>query len=252
MKKDIGIIIQARLGSSRFPAKLIQPFTGNDLLIDVIIKKIFPYRNEFSIIVATTTNKSDDKLVSVCNKYPVSIFRGSENNVLQRFIDTANAFGIKKIIRVCSDNPFFDVTGTMKFLDFVTEDVDYVSYKMNNGLPTIKSHLGFWGEFVTLAALKKVSQLTKVQVYTEHVTNYIYSHPEKFQIHLICAPNGIGNEYNMRFTLDTPEDYHILKEIYNELEKAGKSQDPSEIIKFVRCNDELRKTMKTQILINSK
>jgi spore coat polysaccharide biosynthesis protein SpsF (cytidylyltransferase family) len=252
LKKDIGIIIQARLSSSRFPAKLLQPFSGSDLLIDVIIKKFLLISNDFSIILATTTSTSDDKLVSLCNKYPVSIFRGSENNVLQRFIDAANAFRIEKIIRVCSDNPFFDVAGTLKLLDFVTEDVDYVSYKMNNGLPAIKSHLGFWGEFVTLAALKKVSQLTKMQIYTEHVTNYIYSHPEKFQVNLVNAPNNTGNKYNMRFTLDTPEDYRILKELYNEIEKTGKSQNPSDIVEFVRCNDELSKTMKTQVLINSK
>lgn len=247
-----GIIIQARLGSTRFPEKLIKPFFRDDLLIDIILKKFLAYKNDYSIVLATTVNKHDDRLVEVCAKYPIHIFRGSEEDVMDRFIKASETFKLETIIRVCSDNPFFDVSGTLNLLNFFESKYDYVSYKMDDGRPTIKSHLGFWGEVVSHKALVSAHTLTSDPHYLQHVTNYIYEHPDAFELNLIKSPGSIGEAEHIRLTLDTAKDYELQKEIYGEMNMANIAITPQNILEYINPKPELMRQMKAQIKINSK
>jgi len=247
-----GIIIQARLGSTRLPEKLMQPFYKNDLLIDIILKKFSGILNKFKVILATTTNPHDDRLAQYCKKYPVDIFRGPEDDVLKRFIMAAERFEFDLIIRVCADNPFFDVQGTLNLLNFDIGNMDYISYKMNDGTPSIKSHLGFWGEVVKLGALKSAHQIAMEKIYFEHVTNYLYSNPAKFSIHLADAPENIGNRNDIRLTLDTKEDYELQSKIFDELKANGISPLPGNILSFLDSKPDYKLLMKSYINSNKK
>lgn len=252
MTNKTGIIIQARLGSTRFPEKLLQPFYDGKALIDIFLEKFAGTTGSIPVIVATTTNTLDDKLVSHCKKYPYPVFRGSENDVLKRFIDAGKLYEFDYIIRICSDNPFFDVEGTLMLLEHIDGQFSYTSYKMSDGRPSIKSHLGLWGEVVSLQALTKARQQTDDPGYLQHVTNYIYEHPGIFPVKLVDAPSGLANKNNIRLTLDTPEDYHLLRKIYNSLMKENIQLTPENVISFLEQHGDYIEKMKKQIQANTK
>jgi spore coat polysaccharide biosynthesis protein SpsF (cytidylyltransferase family) len=102
---DIGIIIQARTGSARLPGKTLLPFFEDKSILDIIIENIQNHFQE-KIIIATTQNTQDEKIVEIAKRNKVLWFRGNEENVLKRFIDAAKNFGLNTIIRICGDNPF--------------------------------------------------------------------------------------------------------------------------------------------------
>lgn len=252
MTNKTGIIIQARLGSTRFPEKLLQPFHDGKALIDIFLEKFVGTTGNIPVILATTTNTLDDKLVNHCKKHAFPIFRGSEHDVLKRFIDAGKLYEFDYIIRICSDNPFFDVEGTLSLLENMDGQLSYISYKMADGRPSIKSHLGFWGEVVSLQALMRARQQTEDPVYLQHVTNYIYEYPEIFPVKLVDAPSGLANKNNIRLTLDTPEDYHLLRKMYNSLIKENVKLTPENVIGFLEQHMEFIEKMKKQIQANTK
>ncbi|MDB4710952.1 hypothetical protein OAF16_04405, partial [Flavobacteriales bacterium] len=105
---ETGIIIQARTGSTRLPNKIILPFYKEKGILELIVERINKY-TDIPIVVATTKNPKDDAIVKIASKNGVGCYRGSENNVLSRFIETAKKNNFKNIIRICADNPFLDI-----------------------------------------------------------------------------------------------------------------------------------------------
>jgi spore coat polysaccharide biosynthesis protein SpsF len=213
----LGIVIQARTGSNRLPNKMLLPFHSSKGVLELLLDKLCNMFNDIQIIVATTTNNRDDRIVELCLKNKINYFRGSENNVLQRFIDAADKFNLTRIIRVCADNPFLSMEAlSVLITKFQNSDFDYLSFQTSDGVPVIKTQYGFWTEAVTLLALKKIEKHTNSLNYLEHVTNYIYEHPESFNIKLLFIDSFVEQQRSIRMTLDTHEDYLLLREIYNE------------------------------------
>ncbi len=248
----LGIIIQARLGSSRLPKKMTLPFYNEMGVLEIILNNISNEIPNVPLVVATTTNLLDDEIVNICKTSSVDFFRGEENNVLKRFVDTANKYQYTKIIRICADNPFLDITA-LKILidDFKMNDVDYCSFKTSKGKPTILTHYGFWAEGISLSALEEVSGMTIEPLYLEHVTNYIHSNPSKFNIKLMSIPAEIEEVKDLRMTLDTEEDFILLKKIYAEcVEKNIKAV--KDIVSLTKENKNWLFQMKEQIKFNTK
>ena len=105
--KDLGIIIQARSNSSRLPNKVVLPFYKNKGILELIIEKL--KNTNYKIFIATTINKDDDVIEQIALKNNLQYFRGSEKNVLSRFIRIAQENNLKYVLRVCSDNPFINI-----------------------------------------------------------------------------------------------------------------------------------------------
>lgn len=215
MHHKIAIIIQARAASTRLPNKVILPFYNGLSILEIIIQGLKKNKNKIEIILATTTNSKDDSVADIAVKNNISVFRGDENNVLDRFVKCAVKYNISKIIRVCADNPFL----LIKYIDELIEwgankEFDYISYKNSIGIPVIKTHFGLFAEFVNLSALKNVAKKTDNEIYFEHVTNYIYTHPDFFKVKLIPLPDLLINRNDLRFTCDTIEDFNMLKKLY--------------------------------------
>lgn len=242
----IGIIIQARTGSTRLPNKMLKPFFGDELLIDVILKKFKHISVKHPVILATTTNKKDSILADFAEKHNCLCFRGSEDDVLQRFIDAAAFNELDIVIRVCADNPFLSV----KYIDeliktYQKKSYNYISYKNSEGVPSIRTHYGFFTELVELSILQKVAQLTSEKFYHEHVTNYIYDHADKFSINLLTIPFAENNK--VRLTIDTIEDFDMAKEIYASLMNSGKDLEPETVMNYLNANAKYFSLMNTQI-----
>ena len=246
-----GIIIQARLGSTRLPNKIMLPFHDEKRLIDILIERIQAANPQAMTILATTTNAKDDALIAVGSEHAIPVFRGSENNVLDRFIQAAEHYGIDRLIRVCSDNPFLqtDTFATLFAAHDADPSADYVSFAFADGTPTIKSHLGLFAELTTLRALRQVGATTQEQLAIEHVTHYIYTHPTEFKINLLPLPNALEGRRDLRFTMDTPDDFALLQELYTSHEAQ---QNLPTLLHLVDSHPEYGNRMQESIRQNNK
>lgn len=244
---SLAIIIQARTGSSRLPNKMLIPFFNGKSLLELTIEKLKLLN--CLIIVATTDNTKDNEIEHISDKLNVYCFRGSESDVLDRFIFAAEFYNINKIVRICADNPFIDNNEIKILLNYAeTENFDYVSFKIN-GIPSIKTHYGFWAEYVTLSTLKKVVKSTDSILFHEHVTNYIYTFPEGFNIYWI---ERLINTNQIRLTVDTEIDFNIAKNIYGKLSNKINTIGYKDVIDFLSTDLQYLDLMKQEILNNSK
>lgn len=233
------IIIQARTGSTRLPQKMIKPFFEGKTVLDILLERLKQIGNQYveKIIVATSLNPNDDAIEEICKKQNIDVFRGSECDVLQRFIDTAEKFGAEKIIRICADNVFLDIKA-IRDLAFILDnsDYDYVSYQTKEGIPSILTHFGFLTEGVTFSALKDVADKTDLPLFHEHVTNKIHSAQDIYNVKLYPIEYVIPNlesHKDLRLTLDTKEDFELQQKIYEDLIKEKSSFTPQEIMQYL-------------------
>lgn len=244
---NTGIIIQARKGSTRLSNKMVLPFYNEQGVLDIVIRKIKNKYPEQIIILATTDNKVDDELIDIANKNKIEYYRGDEHNVLSRFIEISDKYEFENIIRVCADNPFLDVDHISILINEIENtEYDYVSYKTNNGLPVIKSHLGLFTEAVKSLTLKEIPDLTKDSFYFEHVTNYIYEN--SYNIQLLELPTFFSETEGIRLTLDTSEDFLLEKDLY----RKTLNYSTKKLIKYIKLNTNLTKQMTAQIKLNQK
>lgn len=244
-------IIQARTGSTRMPNKILLPFYNEKSILELLLEKL---SNNFRIpvILATTTSQFDDPIQKVANNIGVKCFRGSESDVLDRFINAAEFFNVENIIRICSDNPFLSVRFIQNILDNWTDQTDYLSFQMKDGTPSIRTHYGLFTEMVSLKCLKKVQQRTNEMLYHEHVTNYIYDHSDAFNLKFIPIPDYLQENKQIRLTLDTPNDFKIQQDIYAHLMDQNPKFGPNEIFSYLNNHPDLVEKMKKEIIANTK
>jgi spore coat polysaccharide biosynthesis protein SpsF len=215
-KEKIGVIIQARVGSTRLTNKINLPFYNEDTILDIVIKKILYLKEKnIQIVLSTGSNKENGILKKYSDKYKIDFFQGSEINVLDRFIKTAEAYNFSHIIRVCSDNPFLEVEFIETLIKtYYKEKYDYYSYKDSNNIPAIRTHIGVFVEIVSLNSLKIQEENEHKISIIEHVTKYIYENPKKFNINLKEFPAYLKNKNFLRFTIDDKIDFDNLKSLY--------------------------------------
>ena len=250
---EISIIIQARVGSTRLPSKIIQPFYGEETIADIIIQKLLKLPN-VGVILAIPSTKENDILSDIADKYKINCFRGDENNVLKRFVDAATLVKAQYVVRVCSDNPFLNIESIQNMLNLLKRNGykdDYISYKIND-TPSIKTHYGFWAEVVSVRALSRVAEMTSDKLYTEHVTNFIYEHPEDFKITLTDASGTIDGYNDIRLTIDTEEDFENGRAVYARVYDKIKSPSIKDVLECVSCDAKIKEMMKVQIIKNTK
>jgi len=249
MSDQFGIILQARVSSTRLPGKVLLPFYNGSPLLAILLNKIRDADIDAKIIVATSLNPADDQIEEFCRNVGVSCYRGNEMNVLQRFIDAACHNGINRIFRICSDNPFLLTNYIDKLYQQVIKykEADYVSYRDSQGVPSIRTHWGLFAEYVSLDALRKVAKLTDDKLYHEHVTNFIYSHSELFNIQLLPAPDDIISRRDLRFTIDTVEDFEALQKLYVALVEKNSSFTLKQLLLEVERHPDILQTMHSNI-----
>lgn len=247
----LGIVIQARTGSSRLPNKILKNFYGEKTILDLLLENIKLKFSDMPIILATSTNQNDSILEEIAEKYSIDFYRGSENNVLSRFIDVGNRFKLTHIVRICSDNPFLNMSSIKSLIDILnSSEIDYLSFSNHLGIPVIRTHIGLFVEIVSLEALIKADKFQNETLYQEHVTNYIYSHPERFNVVLKPSPSEVYNRDDIRMTLDDIEDFENLSELYKIAHKN--KEDLPFLVDLIDKNEELKIKMINNIKKYSK
>lgn len=250
MNKSLSIIIQSRTGSKRLPNKMIMPFYQQKTILDVLLERLKPLQKVVPIVLATTCNDNDDKIVGIAEKNNVEVFRGSETDVLLRFINAAEKYNADRIIRICGDNPFLSKRFLEELIDCTKQTPeDYVSFVTNDGIPAIKTHFGLWAEYVTLDALCRIKEMTSESLYHEHVTNYAYMNPGLFSLKFIPISKHI-TELKFRLTVDTLDDFVNAKKVYEQLVLQNKEIEPENIIPLL--DSKILASMQNSMNKNSK
>jgi len=249
-----GIIIQARMGSSRLPGKMGKVFYDGKSLLDVILDRLQLFSDRVQVIVATSQNEADDFIVNTARRKGIKVYRGSEENVLNRFVEAADHFGIDTIIRICADNPFIQLDFIENLIKSNYESVaDYVGYRVNGEVPAIKTHVGFFPELVTKQSLKKLDTSDPEPFYKEHVTNYFYSKENsEFSVEWIDIEYPKEVIKNIRLTIDTEQDFELVNGVYEYLNENEIPFTDEEILEYLYRKPMLTEKMKESIEQNEK
>ena len=196
------------MGSTRLPGKVLMPVYKNYSTIEILIKKL----KKYNLVIATSTNKEDDVIHKISKKNKINCFRGSNENVLGRFIKCACKYNFKRVVRICSDNPFLDTSLLEIMLRGDNLKHDYLSFSFK-GMPSIKFSFGIFAEIISVEALIRASELSQEKTYKEHVTNYVYENPNIFNVKLLPIELFIKDFYLFRLTLDTNKDLLKLRSL---------------------------------------
>ncbi len=195
----IGVIIQARLGSTRLPGKVLMPI-GHKTLLEHIMYRLSFLKAEARVVIATSTKEKDDPLAQFCAEKGYECFRGSEENVLERYYLCAEKYGFTDIVRLTADNPFVDVEEIDHLIRFYREEqADYA--KSFEALP-----YGVGAEVFSFGALERDYRESSLPHHFEHVNEYILENPQIFKtVDLQVAEEK--HKPTVRLTVDTKEDY---------------------------------------------
>jgi spore coat polysaccharide biosynthesis protein SpsF len=215
---NITAIVQARIGSTRLPGKILKNLSGKPMLGHVV-SRLSHSKILNSVVVATTDLAEDNETEAFCVKSGYSYYRGSSNDVLSRYYETALKFGADIVIRITSDCPVTDpviIDGMLNsFLETsIADRSDYMSNVIVRTFPR-----GLDTEIFTFAALERANRNATEGFEREHVTPYIYRHPELFTLRNYTNDRDLSFH---RWTVDTEEDFRLINEIYKELYRSDK------------------------------
>jgi len=231
---NVNAIIQARCGSTRFPNKVFAIIDGKPLLWHVVNRLKHATKID-DIIVATTVSEKDDKIEEWCKENDVHCFRGSEENVLNRYYSASEAFPSDYVVRITADDPFKEP----KVIDavitkLIEEGYDHVTNNLPPSFPE-----GLDCEAFKKSALDRSEKEAETAFEREHVTQYIYHHPEIFKIGNVS--NGKNLSY-LRWTVDKDVDFEMVKAVYAHRNPANKGiLLMDEILDILKANPEIEK-----------
>jgi len=205
----IAAIIQARTSSTRLPNKVFKKLCGKPLIWHIVNRLKYSKKID-KIILATTQNPKDSKIENWALENAISCFRGSEENVLDRFYQAASRFSVNTIVRITADDPFKDPKIIDQVIKLFEEcDLDFAN---NNNPPTFPE--GLDTEVFSYKALQKAWENSEDNFEKEHVTQYFYRNPLLFKQQ--CLKNSIDLSY-LRWTIDTQLDWKMTDIIYSKL-----------------------------------
>lgn len=207
-------IIQARSNSTRLPSKIFLPLANKPLLYR-IYERITASKLKGTIVIATTTDKSDDRVEELCKEYNLNCFRGHPTDLLDRHYQAAKHFNADAAVKIPSDCPLIDPSIIDKVLNFYLDNFKNFDYVSNLHPPTYPD--GNDVEIMSINALKNAWQNASRDLEREHTTPYLWENPDKFRIGNVKWETGLDYSMSYRFTIDYPEDYEFIKKVYNEL-----------------------------------
>lgn len=223
------VIIQARMGSSRLPGKILKKLGDVDVLT-YDIERCRAIEGISEVIVATSNLPQDDAIANWCEMHQVAYFRGSEDDVLDRYVQCANMFKPDYVMRVTSDCPFVDYEMASEIVSLMEKerrDIMLLDGELPRGLAV---------ELISYEALLHIHEMGKEPRHREHVTYFAYEYAERFNSVTYKAPsNRIAPE--LRITLDTEEDYQLISAIAKYFDDPLVSS--SKVIQYLRETPEV-------------
>lgn len=208
------IVVQARMGSTRLPGKVLKDIAGRPML-SYQMERLRRVKRAERIVVATTDQPADDGVERFCQKEKIACVRGSEHDVLARYHLAIERFPADVVVRITADCPLIDPAIVDEAI--AAYEPDYVSNMLETTYP-----YGMAVEVFSAQALREAHREAKDPAEREHVTPFIYRHPERYRLKsLTMAPNLSHH----RWTVDTPEDFELVSRLLKTLKPHFTLQD---------------------------
>lgn len=207
----LGCIIQARLGSTRFPSKIIQTIDDKSTVLDYVIDQTLCSKSIENLVIATTILDEDDYIVNFTNNKNITCFRGHPTDVLDRYYQCAKKFSFSVIVRITSDCPLIDPT----IVDQAVKIFQNNSYDFVSNVHPITYPVGIALEVFSFEALENAWKNAKLPSEREHVTPFLYNNKQLFKIFNI---ENSQNTSSIRITVDYPQDLELVKRIASKID----------------------------------
>ena len=230
----IGIIIQARMGSTRLPRKVLAAIDGVPML-EFLIRRLEQVQYADKIAVATTESPEDIPISDLCDLLRIPCYVGSEEDVLARYIACASSNNIDVIIRICADCPLTDPRSVDELiLAYKKTEPDHITNKILSGYPD-----GMGAELATLEALEHCNAIASASDDSahEHVMLYIRNHPESFKVVKLDAPQS-RRDTSIHVAVDYPQDLELVRELCQRFPRPVE-MNTGDVLKLFRENPQL-------------
>jgi len=226
--------IEARMTSTRLPGKVLMPAVGKPML-ELMIERLRWAPSIEEIVVATTVNAADDPIVALAERLGAGVWRGSEEDVLSRVLGAAQHYQADVIVETTGDCPLIDPEIVEACIQaYRSSGVDYLSNILERSYP-----IGMDTQVFSTAVLADVAERTQDPQDHEHVSLFIYRHPELYSLKNLKAPPS-ETDPELRLTLDTAEDYQLICAVFAALYPRHRDFSLGEILAFLAGRPELR------------
>lgn len=233
---NITIIVQARMGSTRLPGKVLKEVNGKPLLM-YLLERLKRVKNAHSLLVATTCKAEDRPIIDLCDQMDVMSFKGEELDVLERYRAAAVFAQAEGVVRITADCPLIDpAIVDQAILAFVTTNPpkEYLS----NVYPERTFPRGMDVEVFSTQALEKAAQEAQQPEEREHVTLYFCRHPDRFRI---GGMEGRSEGLDCRLTVDTKEDFLLVKRLLETLYPPNPDFSLGDVLDLLKKHPEWKK-----------
>jgi spore coat polysaccharide biosynthesis protein SpsF len=221
------------MGSTRLPGKVLKELCGRPVLLHVV-ERLRARRRLDGIVVATTDQPADNIIVDLCRQEGIACCRGSETDVLDRYRQAAREQGAEIVVRITADCPLLDPGLVDRMLAAFAAQAPPAAYLSNTLRRTFPRGLDV--EIFTAAALARAWREARSPAEREHVTPYIYRHPELFRL------ANYEHEVDLaahRWTLDTPADWELIAAVYRQLYRPDKLFGMTEVLALLERQPQL-------------
>ena len=223
--------VQARMGSTRLPGKVLCDLFGKTVL-EHVCERLRRCRNIDVLAVATSMDVQNRRISEVALRNQLACFAGAEHDCLNRYLQVAAATRASVLVRVTADCPLVDPELTDILIDeLLTHDLDYIA--AGYGLPR-----GITSEVFTVDALSRADRVARAAYEREHVTIHLYEHPELYRVAFLTPPAALRRP-SYRLTLDTNDDWKLLQAIYERLYVPGEIVENEKVVELLDATPEL-------------
>ncbi len=207
-KPRVVALVQARMGSTRLPGKVLRDLAGATML-EHVVGRLRRATTLDEVVTATSVLPADDAVADLCRRRNIACFRGSEADVLERFLQAARAFSADVVVRITADCPLIDPAVVDEVVGALlsTPDCEYAS----NVLPRRTYPRGLDAEAFYVDLLERLDREDKNPAWRQHVTEMVFQQPERFRIFNVVASEDLSRH---RWTVDTAEDFALAAEIF--------------------------------------
>ena len=224
-------IIQARYSSTRLPGKVLMKVLDKTVL-EYVVERVSRAKHIKKVIVATSVNEADLKIAELLDDRGVSFYRGSENDVLDRFYRAALECGAEHLVRITADCPLADPVLIDSIIErYFASGADYCSNTLEVTYPD-----GLDAEVFSFKALSDAWKNAKLTSEREHVTPYIYKHPERFKLESFKYAEDLSGK---RWTVDEKTDFMFVKAVIEALYPARPGFHMADVLDFLKDKPEL-------------
>jgi spore coat polysaccharide biosynthesis protein SpsF len=233
---NYSIFVQARMSSTRSPGKVMTNIVDKPMLLRQL-ERLRHKCQDLPIVCVTSKDHTDDPIEELCQKYGFLCYRGSLENVLDRYINAAIEFDVDYIIRVGGDDPLIDPNACLSVLrEHKSEEAyDFVYTSHRKGWP-----YGCACELISVSTLKDIMNKTNDPLYLEHIIPYFWDHPNEYKILKLNSPESICKP-DYYFSVDYEEDIELLRQIFLALLPKGENFSLEKVLEFCERNPQLLK-----------